>query len=355
MSTPPVAATERDRAGFALALVVFMLFAVAVAGITGYQVVSGELSLATQSRDGQKALAVARAGLQRFLGETVGQVGDSVRYAIGDGIATITTRKVLEKDSLNHLYYVRSVGTVADVRTPLTPARRAVGEYAWHRISPVPHKAGVLMTGGALQVEYYARVDGSDLATSADCPGGGTAGVAGVGTAGTAGTLYTSYGASIAGTPAVDSSYADFQAVYQTAGIRWDILTDPNFSVDFDGVPPSGIPADSFPLVRYQGDLAASEGWSGRGVLIVTGKLQMWHDFVWDGIILAGELEGVFAWGAANGPQVRGILVGGLNGANPSVEVQSGLYRYDSCNAYAADRALSYLEVVPNTLYEDNG
>lgn len=32
---------RRDRGGFALALVVLMLFAIAVAGAAGYQVVSG--------------------------------------------------------------------------------------------------------------------------------------------------------------------------------------------------------------------------------------------------------------------------------------------------------------------------
>jgi hypothetical protein len=355
MTSMPRGRPGEERGGFALALVVLMLFAIAVAGITGYQVVSGELTLATQNRDGQKALSVARAGLQRFLGETVGVVGDSVRYAIGDGIATVTTRKVLAKDSLNHLYYIHSVGTVADTRTPLSPATRAVGEYAWQRISPVPHKAAMLVSGGDLRLEYYARADGLDHDTSLDCLGGGTAGVAGVGTAGTAGTYFASYGASMTGNPPLDTSYPGFQAVYDTTGIRWDILTDPNFSVDFDGVPPSGIPSDSFPLVRYQGDLVAWSSWSGRGVLIVTGELQMWDGFEWDGIILAGALGQVYAWGSTDGPKIRGMVIGGLNGANPDVQIQSGTYDYHSCDAYAADKSLSYLEVVPNTLYEDNG
>lgn len=339
--------------GFALALVVFMLFAVAVAGITGYQVVSNELTLAIQYRDSQKALSVARAGLQRFLGETVGQVGDSVSYAIGDGIALVTTRKVLEKDSRNHLYYIRSEGTVSDLRTPLAPAKRVVGEYAWHRISPVPHKAVVLLTGGVLSVVGDGAVDGFDTSSALTCPGGGTAGVSGVGTAGSA-LAYS--GGTISGrSPAVDSSYTTFQAVYDTVGIRWDILTDPNFAVDFDGVPPSGIPSDSFPVVRYQGDLLASSYWSGRGVLIVTGKLSLWSGFHWGGIILAGEMDPVGAWSSSYGPIINGMLIGGLNGPNPDVRIESGVFDYNSCNVYAADRSLSYLEVVPHTLYEDNG
>lgn len=99
---------DERRGGFALVMVVFLLFAVAVAAATGYQVVSSEFAMARQNRDSQEALAVARAGLQRYLGETVGVVGASVSYAIGNGIATVTARKVLEQDPLNHLYYILS-------------------------------------------------------------------------------------------------------------------------------------------------------------------------------------------------------------------------------------------------------
>jgi len=80
-----------------------MLFAIAVAGATGFQVVSSEFTMAQQNHDGQEAAAVAQAGLQRFLGEQVGQVGDSVSYAIGDGIATVTARRVLATDSMRQL------------------------------------------------------------------------------------------------------------------------------------------------------------------------------------------------------------------------------------------------------------
>ena len=170
-----------DRGGFVLAMVVLFLFAIAVAATAGYQMVNTEFMLSQSSREGQKALVVARAGLERFLGEQIGVVGDSVSYAIGDGIATITTRLVLEEDSLNHLYYVRSEGNVADIRTPDDPARRVVGTYAWHRQSPLPHKGAVVMAEGRIRLRNSADVDGNDAATVGDCAGGVTAGVAGVG------------------------------------------------------------------------------------------------------------------------------------------------------------------------------
>jgi hypothetical protein len=348
---------EDPRGGFALALVVLMLFAIAVAGITGYQVVSTELVMSRQNRDAAKALSVARAGLQRFLGEQVGDVGDSVSYAIGDGIATVTTRRVVAKDSLNHLYYIRSSGTVADPRRPSNPARREVGTYAWQRLAPIPLKGALWVSGGALQISYssyfstVAHADGYDHATAFDCAGGGTAGAAGVVRGG---TVTANGGGSYVGNPP-SVGYAGFDAVYDTVGVRWDVLTSPSFPVDFEDVMPdfTTLPADSFPIVRFNGSLT-EDYTHGRGVLLVNGTFVPGYDFQWDGIILAGTLGDV---GSSYGspPHIRGMLIGGLNGANPDVTLQSGVYDYHSCNAYKADRALSYLEVVDKTVFEING
>lgn len=355
------AAVGGDRAGFALALVVLMLFAIAVAGATGYQVVSSEFVLAQQNRDGQEALAVARAGLNRFLGEQIGPVGDSVSYAIGDGIASVTARRIVVKDTLNHLYFIKSVGQVADPRTPLMPATRSVGTYAWHRLNPIKPKAAIISTGGQLRIygpgapyyfSYWGDVRGSDYATPADCTFGGTVPRYGIATAGSVAT----YGGSYSGTPSGSVTYGSFDAAYDTVGIRWDILTDPTFPVDFDDTWPNyaTLPADSFPIVRVNGDLTAwGSSYSGRGVLIVTGRLVIVNDFVWRGIILAGQFY--YSSGSATYiPRVEGILIGGLTSPLAYQYVIFGEFKYHSCNAYKANRALSYLEVVDNALFELN-
>ncbi|HSG07293.1 MAG TPA: hypothetical protein VLA36_02980 [Longimicrobiales bacterium] len=341
--------------GFALAMVVLLLFAIAVAGVTGFQVASNEFTLATQNRDSQEALIIARGGLQRFLGETVGVVGDSVSYAIGNGIATVTTRKVVEQDSVNHLYYIRSEGAVADARSPGFPAVRVVAEYAWHRLSPIPLNGALWVSGGTTTLDQTAfgtaaSANGLDQAAASDCVGGGTTGTAGVVKG--SGPITVSGGATYTGNPP-SSTYSGYQAMYDTTGIRWDILSSPNFPVDFDGAPPNfaSLPSDSFPIVRHQGDLTAHYPWSGRGVLIVTGRFTPGWGFQWDGIILAGSLGSV-PWYS---PIIRGMLIAGLNGPNPDVTVRSGTYRYHSCNAYKANWSLSYLEVVDNTLFEVNG
>jgi len=200
---------------------------------------------------------------------------------------------------------------------------------------------------GSSDGTLWATVDGHDHATSSDCPAGGTAGVAGaIG----ARNPTTSYAGSLSGNPD-RGRYNSVSAVIDSTHIRWDILSDPNFPVEFDGSPPTwaSLPADSFPIVRFVGDLSANWAWSGRGVLIVTGRLTMQSGFTWNGIVLAGELGDVPSWAY---PTVRGLLIGGLDGTDDAVQLRSGWFYYNSCYAYAADKALSYLDPVDNTVFE---
>lgn len=345
---------DPERGGFVLGLVVLFLFTIAMAATAGYQVVNTEFTLAQTAREGQKALVVARGGLERFLGEQIGMVGDSVSWAIGDGIATVTTRKVLEADTLNHLYYVRSEGTVADLRTPNDPARRVVATYAWHRMSPMPDTAAIFITDRTLEVAETAVVSGLDSADVAVCPGGGTAGVIGVATGGAA---FEVAGGDIDGNPTdVDQIWAGFAHVVRDSNLRWDILSDPSFPVEYDGTAPdwSALPADSFPLSRHVGTLVADGGspWSGgRGALIVTGRFRAQGAFRWSGIILAGRLDGNLS---SDDPEILGMIVAGFNGAQDDETLRSGHFRYHSCNVYAANRALSYLERVDHAVFEVN-
>ena len=342
--------SPRDRGGFALALVVLMLFAIGVAATAAYEVVSSEFTLATSNRESALALSVARAGLQRFIGEQIGVVGDSVSYAIGAGVATVTTRRLLEEDSLTYLYIIESEGTVTDVRTPDSPARRTVATYARLHMSPVKHKAAMLLAASTVYLIYGSTyVNGYDGASFYDCSGGGTSGVAGVAAANYA---YTYYGAYLYGNP-TRRAYGSTSAVIDSAGIRWDILSDPNFPVEFDGAPPdwSKIPSDSFPVVRKVGNLYQPDSatWSGQGVLIVTGTLTMGYHFAWKGIILAGTLADV-----SSSPVIEGTIIANLNDTDPTVYITSGTFRYNSCYVYQADASLSYLEVVDKTIFEIN-
>ena len=346
---------SREEGGFVLALVVMMLFAISVAGAAGYLVVNTEFSMARYSQQGAEAESVARAGLHRFVAEQLGVVGDSVSYAIGNGVALITTRKVAELDSLNHVYYIRSEGTVTDVLNPSTPARRVVGAYAYHRKRPLKHWGALVVaaSGGWADAQSGSapgEVDGDDHNTSSDCAGGGAASIPGIIARVSTGTVN---GGTLDGSPPGKVWGGGYAAIYDSVALRWDILTDPGLPVDFDttpGSPPNfgALPADSFPVVRVNGSyFNPGSSWSGRGVLIVPGELDAASGFSWNGIVLAGDVDDIHE------STIRGMLISGLGGSPAYSNVYwRGTIRYYSCYVYAANESLSYLELIDNTEFE---
>lgn len=346
------------RRGFVLAFVVMMLFAISVAGATGYLVVSGEFTVAKYSKQGAEALAIARAGMQRFVAQQIGVVGDGVVYDFGNGSATITTRYLTQLsplDSLTDVYYIRSEGRVSDALSVDIPAVRVVGGYALHHRRPLAHHATLVLTSQGIDLSNDDYIWARDESTVADCPGGDADEITGVVTLNDT----RGKGEDITGNPRTEK-WGTFDAVYDSIGLRWDVLTDPNFKVDFEGPNPpdwSKVPSDSFPVVRYDGSNTFDGTWSGQGVLIVTGTFRSTGAFRWQGIVLAGQV----ASGSTPSEPLQGftdgMFVGGLNGENP--QPSGGIdwkntVEYWSCYVYAANESLSYLELLPNTVYEVN-
>lgn len=335
-----------DRRGFVLALVVFMLFAISVTGVTGYLIVSSEFELSRHSGQGAEALTVARAGLERFVAEQLGVVDDTASYALGDGVVVVTTRKILEQDSVTDLYFIKAEGTVADVLSPGTPARRVVGAYAVHRRRPLPHHAAVMIGADRIDVEEGGEAHGQDYNTAADCPGGGAATITGA----IATLLVTEQnGNDVQGSPQWETWSGGWAAMRDSIRVRWDVLSDPNFPVEFENTLPNfgAIPADSFPVIRYTGWVSA--GWTGRGVLIVDGVFDPYSSFSWDGIVIAKHIDDIVEG------FIDGILVAGIEEPNvySSVDLELDV-NYHSCFVYAANESLSYLELLPNTIFETN-
>lgn len=344
MTGVPTSKRSKDEGGFVLVMVVMFLFAIAVAGATGYLVVGTEFAMATAAKDGNEALAVARAGLERFVAEQLGQVGDSVSYAIGDGIVQVTTRKVYEEDSSNHLYYLRAEATVANAKYPDIPARRVVSGLAWHRIASLPHRAAVMVSANEIEIDRGGEISGLDSATAADCANGGVD-IAG---AISLNIIDVRRRGDLWGSPTY-TTYANYAAMYDSVALRWDVLQDPNFPVDFEDVLPNyaTIPADSFPVIRYNGSKNFGNSWDGRGVLIVTGELDMRNGFNWEGLILAGSVDR-----RVQG-EVLGMVIGGLDGTNPDSRVQyRGDVWYHSCTVYKAALSLSYMDLVDGSVFE---
>ena len=333
--------SETSRGGFVIFFVVLMLFAISITAVTGYLVVDSEFSMSNHAKEGAEVISVAHGGMQHFLSEQTGVVGDSIVYEIGLGIAIVTSRKLMEKDSINHLYYLRSEGTIADIRTPGAPvARRVVGAFAWHRLSPMAHRAALIVSADI--DGRRGDIDGDDDSLPTDCPGGGTAGITGA-------IAKDRIRGIVDGNPGKQFRDWVVSDLADSLGIRWDVLQDPSFDFEFDGSPPNfaSLPPDSFPLVRYQGNLAPRSEWSGRGVLVITGEFNGRTGFRWRGIVLAGSADD-----GLDG-DVEGMLVLGLDGPNSYSEVEvRGDVEYNACYVYAANRALSYLELVDNTIFE---
>ncbi len=342
--------TVRGRRGFALAVVIFVLFAVGMAALIGYDVVALEADMAIGRGHALEAVTAARSGLDRYVAEQVG-TPDTVAYAVGNATVRITPRKVATLGPDADLYFLESEAEVDDPRRPGAPARRRAGVYARLHTRPVRSEAAALLSAEQVFVGFFSEINGRDFS-----PGGGVCAppsdVAGVAARGMARFLGPPQLATIDGAPpsTVVPSHA---AVHSLTGIRWDVLSDPTFPIPFDGTPPdfASLPTDSFPLVRAPGSLRAGRSWSGRGVLIVPGTLFLSNGFEWDGIVLAGAIGSTFN----RDFRIRGTLIAGLDapGEGRVSFLFGGEILYHSCFVAAANPALGYLQPLVNTFWEE--
>ncbi len=336
---------EVVRGGFVLGFVVLLLFAVAVMGATGYLVVNTEFQMARYGAERAEAAAIARAGLQRFVAEQLGALPDTVQYAIGDGVVTVTARKLFARDTLTDMVLIRAEAEVSDLFTQQIPATRVVEGYAIYHRRPLRHRGVVIISENEIETDrWYAEIHGVDSSTAFDCSGGGASTIPGA----IALNTVDENSGDIEGDPD-DETWGSYDAMYDSLDIRWDVLSDPSFPVDFEDAMPNfaALPPDSFPVIRFNGSKYFNWDDDGRGVLIVTGEYDASWAFDWSGIILAGAVDRRI-YG-----QVRGMLIGGLAGPNPGNRVEHrGQSYYYSCNVYAANESLSYLELLENTVYE---
>ena len=170
---------RHDERGFALSMVVLLLFAIGVAGATGYQFVRLEAQLALQGQEGSRALAIARAGLTRFLAENGGNPPDSAMYEINGGVAVVDARRLLDQGAPDVVYLVTSTGMFTDPRYPDAPARRVVRQFANKEPMPFVPVGALAIEGGVLRIGNAFQVDGLDAAL-APCPTAGPPNLAGI-------------------------------------------------------------------------------------------------------------------------------------------------------------------------------
>ncbi len=343
---PPGAHPE---GGFALAVVMVLLFAIGVAAATSYQTVRTEASMSLSAKQGSEALAAARAGLERFLAEQRHALPVERTYTFGDARAVVTPRLIRATPYWKQRYLIKSVGTFVDPRIPGHAAERIVYQMVDHHRSPVSVRGALMSPSTSVDLQgSLVTVSGADGATSSDCSEAPAASIAGVVAGGSVGVLD---GANVTGSPAT-VSYPGSEATLDSLGLDWDVMTDSNFPVEHDGSWPDfgSIPSDSFPAVRYWGDFYGYYYMSGRGVLIVTGDLRFYDGFEWDGIILANDMLNVTD---DRNFDVQGLVVPGMDGVGEAFDYRwDGTIRYHSCNVLEAGKFLAHLEPVEGTWWE---
>jgi len=331
--------------GFVLALVVLMLFAITIIGGAGYLVVNAEGRMARYAGQGEEALAVARGGLHRFVAEQLGGVADSSVYAMGGGEARVRARRVAALGPATDLYFVRAEGVVTDPILPGAPARRTVGAYAYHRKRPVPLRAAVVVNAQQFRVATSTYVTGVDTGAT-ECPGGAAPPIGG---AIARSSVVAPATGSLSGSPASATWAGGYAQLMAEMGVRWDVLSAPSFPVDFENLIPdfSTLPANAFPVIRWNGNFMGVPPRSGRGVLIVTGEFDSTPMFHWSGIVLAGWVDQRIMG------SIDGMLVGGFANVDPHTQVETtGPIGYHSCNVARANEALSHLELVDDVVFE---
>lgn len=318
----------RGRGGFAIPVVVFLLFAIGVAAAAAYRVIQSEAQLAVYSEDASQVFAIAQAGLWRRMATIGANPADTVAYSIAGGTATVYGRRVHSLVNFpQETWVVTSSASYSDPRYAATPAQRTVRQQAVYKRSPVNLLATFTNTGSI--AVFGGSVSGTDAAPSGMCSGAPRSAIS---------STYT---------PTFGRTAQD---VLSSLDAVWSVLTDPTLTADYtNSLPPGGL--TTYPLVRYTGDLTISSGdfVQRQGILIVTGRLTITAPFLWNGIILAGSFGSLM--GHANFV-LRGIMAGGFGGTATNVSFMGGSLQYHSCHLQSAGARLAMLRPIRGTWME---
>ena len=247
------------------------------------------------------------------------------------------------------LYLLRSEGVYTDPTFTGSAARRTVYQYAVKREVALDHVATMTQVTGDLYMRADSHVDGNDGASIGDCEQTSediTALIMGSGNESWIGNPLSGPN------PKVDPVGSEAAAL-DAIGIDWDVLTSPNFPVDYEDVWPPwgscGLPWASATVTRFNGNVTTPGSVCGRGVLIVTGNFLGANGFQWNGILLAGYIVTT-----NNNFRIDGLVVGGLDGNGTPSEFHNATHiDYHRCYAFAAGKRLSHFEPVGGTWWEE--
>lgn len=346
---PPASSrSPRDRRGFAIPAVVFLLLFLTFMTATAYQLVRLDALMTRYDVEISRAEGIGWAALDRFQGRSLGVPADTTVYGLDGGVAVVSSRRLFRQSRRRWMYVLAAAASYADPRSDESQVERVARRYATLR-HPVKAVAAFSAVSGQLNVSGGGTVDGNDAAGSSACSTmtGAIGGGMGIGIGGDG---------HFNGTPRTISASSTDEALglLEMGPGAWATLMDPGLAMDYDAGDPwpdfATLPADSFPTIRVTGDLAATSAHSGRGLLVVGGTLRLGGSFTWDGIILAGD----FAHDDLSPSfTVRGLIVTGFGPLAGSVSVETGAQvQYHRCHVTSAGLRLARLEPLANTSWD---
>jgi hypothetical protein len=337
MTTAP-RVCARPQAGFAVPVVVFMLASVMLLMGTGYELIRVVGDVRSAGRDAILAEKGGEAAVARFMGEQLGTPPDSQIVQLSEYTRiTLRARRMGRTVGFRTTYLM----TGAAEEGPHFPAKRTIRQFAILE-PPAEAVAVVSNVAGTLTVTSGAVVNGNDAATSSACvvPTGNIGGAYAVGSVNDTG------GNPISGSPQRQTAGSRSAAISRLA-IRWETLLGPEVPVQYSS--PTAWPnfapmhADTFPVIRIQGDFTPTTAHNGRGALIVTGTFRPGSNFTWNGVIFAGAVAST----ATPTWTLRGLLVTGMDPLAGSMTIPAGPnLQYNRCHVMRAFAKLSHLEPV---------
>ena len=373
---------------------ILTLALITAAIVAAYSSTSAEVVSNNAMRAQDHAYQIAEAGLQQFLlrrGDTGfctncvanPAVADSewTRVPFPTGYANVVAMRVRPRINADNpaLFFIRSTGVDTTVKMSGTAstvyATRSIGHYAsfgtaaikplgaWTSLNGISNNAGTTITW--LQDLNLQPARGNDACSGAQIPG---VVVPRYGTANyRADAITNALGWHPQGSPRFDTTRV-LDSLKKYAGIDWDAILNYNaLPVDITitsgttGWPfPAAITDTSYwPVIRFTGSTSLPS--SGRGILIVEGRLTLSSNFGWEGIILVG---GDVIVSSFSSNDLEGVMISGLNktlpgATNPAPDVSSDndvistlaakRVVYNSCAAGRAAERLKVYYAWPNT------
>jgi hypothetical protein len=372
----------KNRAGFALPLVVVFLVVMSFALAAGLAATAAESATSTAQRGQNRAYAVAEQGLQRFLisrdslcalsgascladpsAVTAGQ--DSVNLTLSGGKAIVVARllrpQIGTKDTIPALFFVRAIGVDSSSKLrggDTTTAVRSVGMMVQWSTQTMSVVGAWTSLSGLNKQGAAGQIDGND-----QC--GKKTAVAGV--------LvpkgdYTSSGGFVpTGNPPLDTSKTLAQ-LEPLVTIDWNGIVNGNAMTYDYVVPPDAFPSDAWfqadtsrwPIIRVHSNNFSLPN-AGRGIIVADSDFTISGSNMWNGVILiGGQLT-------SNGNNTTsGATVSGLNYLLPGAAqpapgyindnaTANGTksYVYNSCNVSRATQKLRHYVAMANTWIDD--